>query len=308
MFALVPLVKLEEKVVPPFSQEEIRRLLRGQDRRRHTGCRNYALLLFLLDSGVRASECLGVLLEDIDWAHRRVLVRHGKGLKQRWVGIGERTLGALRDYVERFRRDRAGELFLTSRGEAMSSVGTLEVILRRLGERSGVRKVHPHRFRHTFATWAIQSGAREIDVQLLLGHADLTMTQRYARTYSSAQAVRAHARLSPVGQLDAGAEQDGIEAVALPRGPLGLPRFAPAGALAFGRPSKVPIPRDRPKFRAGQTLVATHKGERFTCEVVDEHGRLAFVRPAAQRFASPSAAGRSVTGNQVNGYRFWSVL
>ena len=73
----------------------------------------------------------------------------------------------------------------------MSSVRTPEVILRRVGERSGVRKVHPHRFRHTFATWAIQSGAREIDVQLLLGYADLRVTQRNARTYSSAKVVRA---------------------------------------------------------------------------------------------------------------------
>ena len=203
------------------------------------------------------------------------------------MGIGERALGALREYIERFRGDRPGELFLTSRSEAMSSVGTLEVILRRIGERSGVRKVHPHRFRHAFATWAIQSGAREIDVQLLLGHADLTTTQRYARTYSSAQAVRAHARLSPVGQLDAGAEQDRLEAVAPPLGPLGLPRFAPDGALSFASPSRESVPRARPEFRAGQTLVATHKGERFTCEVVDEHGRLTFVRPSGQQFSSP---------------------
>ena len=53
----------------------------------------------------------------------------------------------------------------------------------------------------TFATWAIESGAREIDVQMLLGHADLTMTQRYARAYTSEQAVRAHASLSPVARL-----------------------------------------------------------------------------------------------------------
>ena len=62
--------------------------------------------------------------------------------------------------------------------------------------------MHPHRFRHTFATWAIQSGEREIDVQMLLGHSDLAMVQRYSRTYASEQAVRAHAALSPVGQLE----------------------------------------------------------------------------------------------------------
>lgn len=62
-------------------------------------------------------------------------------------------------------------------------------------------KVHPHRFRHTFATWAIESGAREIDVQMLLGHSDLTMTHRYARTYTSEPAVRAHSTLRPVSHL-----------------------------------------------------------------------------------------------------------
>ena len=83
----------------------------------------------------------------------------------------------------------------------MASAGTLEVLLRRLGARVAVKKVFPHRFRHTFATWAIESGAREIDVQMLLGHSDLTLTQRYARADTSEQAVRAHASLSPVARL-----------------------------------------------------------------------------------------------------------
>ncbi len=72
MFANVPLVKRPQKFQPPFSPPEVRALLDAQDRDTLTGCRNYALLLFLLDTGVRASECLGVQLEDIDWAHPRV--------------------------------------------------------------------------------------------------------------------------------------------------------------------------------------------------------------------------------------------
>ena len=203
VFAKVPLVKLPQKFQPPFSPDEMRALLDSQDHDTLTGCRNFALILFLLDTGARASECIGVDLSDVDWERRRVLIRHSKGGKERWVGLGEQAATALRDYVRRFRAGGEGALFLTSAGQRMASAGTLEVLLRRLGARVGVKKVHPHRFRHTFATWAIESGAREIDVQMLLGHADLTMTQRYARAYTSEQAVRAHAELSPVARLNA---------------------------------------------------------------------------------------------------------
>jgi integrase len=75
------------------------------------------------------------------------------------------------------------------------------VILARVAERAGVPGVHPHKFRHTFATMALRAHAREIDVQSLLGHSSLTMVQRYARTYSSEQAVAAHSSFSPVAQL-----------------------------------------------------------------------------------------------------------
>ena len=58
----VPLVKLPQKFQPPFSPEELRALLDAQDHATLTGCRNFALILFLLDTGVRASECIGVEL------------------------------------------------------------------------------------------------------------------------------------------------------------------------------------------------------------------------------------------------------
>jgi integrase/recombinase XerD len=159
-------------------------------------------MLFLLDSGVRASELIGIDLEDVDWTEQRVLIRHGKGGKERAVGIGERTADALRAYIGSFRAESPGRLFLTSKRQAMRSAETLEVLLRRIGERAGIAKVYPHRFRHAFATWAIESGAREIDVQLLLGHSDLTMIQHYARTDTSEQAVKAHSQLSPVRRLE----------------------------------------------------------------------------------------------------------
>ena len=202
VFARVPLVKLEQQIIQPFSAADIQALLGAQDRSQHHDCRNYALILFLLDTGVRASECISVRLDDVDWERRRVRVLHGKGQKQRWVGVGERTIAALREYIERFRGDQDDNLFLGSRcRHPIATAHALHVILRRMAERVGLKKVHPHRFRHTFATWAIRASAREIDVQSLLGHSSLAMVQRYARTYSSEQAVAAHASFSPVGQL-----------------------------------------------------------------------------------------------------------
>ena len=177
-------------------------MLAVQDRSRHHDCRTYAIILFLLDTGVRASECISIRLNDVDWEHRRVRVLHGKGQKQRWVGIGERTAAALRDYIDRFRGKSEGGLFLGSRsGTPIKTAHALHVIFQRIAAMSGVSGVHPHRFRHTFATWAIAASAREVDVQTLLGHSSMTMTQRYSRTYSSEQAVVAHASFSPVAQL-----------------------------------------------------------------------------------------------------------
>lgn len=200
VFARVPLVKLEQQIVQPFSPDDIRRLLGAIDRTTKMGRRDYALVLFLLDTGVRASECVSVQLDDVDWERGRVRVLHGKGQKQRWVGLGEQAREALREYLP-VRGDGPGPLFFSMRLKRGMHSHALNVLFSRLGVRAGVAHVYPHRFRHTFATWAIRSQAREIDVQSLLGHSSLTMVQRYARTYSSEQAVLAHESFSPVAHL-----------------------------------------------------------------------------------------------------------
>ena len=316
VFAKVSLVKLDQQIRPPFSPDEIQRLIGSLDRTNLPGCRNHALILFLLDSGVRVSECVSIRLDDVDWERRRVLVREAKNKHDRWIGFGARTAQAMRDYVDRFRGDRPGVLFLTTAGEPMASGNTVRVMLRRIAEQLGLEKVHPHRFRHTFATWAIQSGAREIDVQMLLGHSDLAMVQRYSRTYTSEQAVEAHANLSPVGQLGAAGEpvasEDGHPSPA-GNGDL-LPSPTGVSHVVARTAGDIPPPgRDegmattKEQIRAGQTLVAKYKKQQHTCEVVEHDGRLYFVLPKGRVFKSPSAAGKAVTGTATNGYRFWSI-
>jgi site-specific recombinase XerD len=148
VFAKVPLVRLEQQIRPPFSPDEIGRLLDSLDRSALPGCRNHALILFLLDSGVRVSECVSIGLDDVDWERGRVRVRETKNKHDRWVGFGERTARAMRDYVERFRGERPGELFLTAAGEPMAS-GNTQPVTQSVGRASPGRRPRSRRGRGT---------------------------------------------------------------------------------------------------------------------------------------------------------------
>lgn len=139
-------------------------------------------------------------LAELDLESQRLRVLHGKGNKQRVVRFGARAKEAVEDYLERYRGREPGPLFLSCRGKRMSSHSVL-IFLRRLGRRAGVEKVKVHRFRHTFATWAIENEARELDVQYLLGHSSPAMVRRYSATYDAEKAARAHERFSPADRM-----------------------------------------------------------------------------------------------------------
>ena len=201
-FAGIANVKVEQKVIQPFTEEEIQRLLGACDGATAFGCRNRAIIWLFLDTGMRALELLRVEWDDVDWEARRIHIRQGKGRKQRVVPFGEGPAAALRDYSTRFRGEEPGGLFLATRGARRSLAPfALRILFDRLGHRAGVEHAHAHRFRHTFATWAIENHARELDVQYLLGHSTAAMVRRYSATYDAAKAADAHAAFSPAARL-----------------------------------------------------------------------------------------------------------
>jgi len=203
-------VRLPQKIVQPFNGQEIARLLACCDPETIAGGRDRAIILTLLDTGVRCSELMQLTLGDLDLEAGRLRVLHGKGNKQRVVPFASRCRDALERYLEVRGRD-PGPLFLVTSagahrglrpGVALRSNG-LKQMLRRRGGEAGVTKVHAHRFRHTFATWAIEQDARELDVQYLLGHSSPDMVRRYTSTYNSEQAARRHAAFSPADRITA---------------------------------------------------------------------------------------------------------
>ena len=199
-FMRVPMVRREQKVVQPFSKDDVTTLLAACNPQTYVGSRMRAMILFLLDTGVRSSELVSIELCDVLFEEGRVRVLNGKGRKQRWTAISEVALQALRTYLEDFRGWSEGQLFQTVDGRAASQSPHERDVHPSRGE-GWVSQVNPHRFRHTFATWAIRVNARELDVQYLLGHSSPMMVRRYSATYDSEQAAKAHATFSPAMQL-----------------------------------------------------------------------------------------------------------
>ena len=204
-FASLRNVRVPQKIVQPFSREEVVELLSACDVTTQVGLRDRAMLMVLLDTGIRCSELVRLDVADLDLPERRIRILHTKGGKQRVVSFANRCAETLDAYLA-VRALEAGALFWSAHdrwlhpGVILQPNG-LKQMLRRLGKRTGIPKVHAHRFRHTFATWAIEQDARELDVQHLLGHASPDMVRRYSATYNSEQAARRHAAFSPGERL-----------------------------------------------------------------------------------------------------------
>jgi hypothetical protein len=143
--------------------------------------------LFIDDVAVETSACPVVMLRQGEQAADRALRRAVPG-----------GGNALHPAVPRCRA-WAGVPRLATRPSTAEQRGETDAPAP--GRQAGVTRVHAHRFRHTFATWAIENQARELDVQYLLGHSTPDMVRRYSATYNSEKAARAHEGFSPADRL-----------------------------------------------------------------------------------------------------------
>jgi len=188
--------KVPKRIIKPFSIEQVQRMLVVCNNT-FAGCRDRAVVLTFVDTGLRLSELTGIMLTDVDM-QKGVIQVMGKGAKQRQVRIGRETQKAVLKYMLR-RNDTLPCLWVTEERRPITPEGVRQIILR-LGRRAGITGVRcsPHTFRHTFSIYALRCGMGEFGLQRLLGHETLFMTRIYAGSLSDDDAITAHERPSPV--------------------------------------------------------------------------------------------------------------
>jgi integrase/recombinase XerD len=198
----VVIPKIDKQILPSFSEDDVRRLLAACQNER-----DEAVILFLLDTGVRASEFANMKGGDIDLSSGAVVVRQGKGRKDRVVYLGAKARKQLLRYYMERGTPRADESIWIARqsnpyseaGKPLSDSG-LRQLLERVAIRANVKHCSPHTFRRTFALWSLRNGMTIYHLQRLMGHEDIQVLRRYLPLVEG-DIKTAHQQSSPVDNM-----------------------------------------------------------------------------------------------------------
>ena len=167
-------VKTEKQVKETYTDETMETLRDGC-----TCLRDLAMIDLLSSTGIRVSELVGLNRADVDFEERECVV-FGKGSKERPVYFDARTKVHLKNYLDS-RTDDNPALFVSLQNpHDRLEISGVEIRVRELGRKLGVGRVHPHKFRRTLATKAIDKGMPVEQVQKLLGHSKIETTMEYA--------------------------------------------------------------------------------------------------------------------------------
>jgi site-specific recombinase XerD len=183
----IPTKKTVSSSMTYLDREEVKAMLSVPSPSSRLGLRDIALLTLLYNTGARASEAVGLSIEDIRFEsphHARIF---GKGRKERTCPLWPETVAALRAYLEtRDDTSRANApLFLNAQGKRLSRFGVVTIVKRHLGEAAkmqpsiAAKRISPHTMRHTAAMHLLQSGVELNVIKSWLGHVSITTTSEY---------------------------------------------------------------------------------------------------------------------------------
>jgi integrase/recombinase XerD len=179
-----------------LSELEVRRLLAACEPT-WTGQRNATIIWVLWRTGLRANEVAALLIDDYDAKRGHLLVREGKGGKERIVGVPDDCAYAIEEWLTLARGRRPGALFPSERdGSGRLTRNAITLIVKRIGKAADIPRTHAHLLRHTFAVEFLRASEGDIyTLSRLLGHTTITMSAKYLRSLQDEEAADVHVQL-----------------------------------------------------------------------------------------------------------------
>lgn len=179
----IELAKVWMRLPDTISKEEMQLILAQPGDKTPAALRDTAMLELLYATGIRVSELINLKMNSINWQVGFLTVM-GKGGKERIVPIGKTAYDCVRVYVDKARpqlmqKKSTEVLFLNRFGGKFTRQGFWKMVIRYTRRAGLQKKVHPHTFRHSFASHLLEGGADLRTVQVMLGHADISTTQIY---------------------------------------------------------------------------------------------------------------------------------
>lgn len=197
--------------------EEVEKVLAQPDLREPLGVRDRAILEVLYSTGIRRKEVVALTIFDIDQERGTVMVRQGKGKKDRLIPIGQRALLWVEKYLTEVRPTLVmepddGFLFLSAEGTPLAPVYLGDRVREYVDDAGIGKRGSCHLFRHTMATLMLEGGADTRFIQQMLGHEQLASTQLYTRV-SIAKLKAIHTATHPGAKMERKAQEEVEEEV-----------------------------------------------------------------------------------------------
>ena len=191
--------KLPERLPSILSVDEVELLLSMPNESKESGVRDKAMLEVMYASGLRVSELINLKLQNINYEKQIVIIKEGKGSKDRIVPISNFALEYLSKYINGYRRRNKGRnsnyIFLNLQGKPISRNYFFTQVKKYALEAGIDKSISPHTLRHCFATHLLENGADLLLVSKMLGHSHLETTQVYTHL-SSRRIIEAYDKYS----------------------------------------------------------------------------------------------------------------